>query len=129
MMMVMMMMMMSIQLCINQATLCSIYINIIILLLLIIIIIIMRVIHNIVIFGSTLCLIINQISSRSVQSARSGRICPPDSSYCEDPPHYPGPTIRELLRNQTFPQGTFDRLKKRNTEKSSINYHLLHSQV
>merc|ERR1711955_124610 len=106
----------SIQLCLNQATPCSIYINIII--------ITISVIHNIVIFGSTLCFIINQISSRSVQSARSGRICPPDSSYCEDPPHYPGPTIRELLRNQTFPQGTFDRLRKRNTENSFNNYPL-----
>merc|ERR1712008_147914 len=87
-------------------------------------IIIMHLLGSAVIFSCVLCSIIGLVSARRVETLRSGRSCG-GSSYCENPPNYPGNKIRNILRNrelrnQTFPQGTFDQMRKRSINLPKI---------
>eukprot|EP00092_Neocalanus_flemingeri_P032683 GFUD01035548.1.p1 GENE.GFUD01035548.1~~GFUD01035548.1.p1 ORF type:complete len:117 (+),score=22.55 GFUD01035548.1:139-489(+) len=74
----------------------------------------MNTISSMVIFSCVLWSIICLVNCRRIefQAPRSGKSCN-GASYCEDPTDYPGPLIRTLLRNTTFPPGLF--------QKRSIN--------
>lgn len=45
-------------------------------------------------------------TTASPTHSRQGRVCGPH--FCEDPPGYPAPLIRQLLTNSTLPKGLFD---------------------
>ena len=53
------------------------------------------------------------------QVPRSGKSCS-GSSYCENPSNYPTERIRNLLKNQTFPPGLFDQMRKRSIVQLEI---------
>merc|ERR1719167_1244068 len=53
--------------------------------------------------------------ARSLSAPKPKSICE-ETSWCDNPPNYPGDLILSLLKNSTnFPQGLFDQLKSKKT--------------